>query len=62
MLSSKMVAGGETILTGSGRDDSFWSILVRVNNRETLLLVEFKTLTLVNQCVLSWEDHSLGFS
>ena len=61
MLSSKMVAGGETILTGSGRDDSFWSILVRVN-RETLLLVEFKTLTLVNQCALSWEDHSLGFS
>ena len=61
MLSSKMVAGGETILTGSGRDDSFWSILVRVN-RETLLLVEFKTLTLVNQCVLSWEDHGLGFS
>ena len=61
MLSSKMVAGGETILTGSGRDDCFWSILVRVN-RETLLLVEFKTLTLVNQCVLSWEDHSLGFS
>ena len=61
MLSSKMVAGGETILTGSGRDDSFWSILVRVN-RETLLLVEFKTLTLVNQCVLSWEDHSLRFS
>ena len=61
MLSSNMVAGGETILTGSGRDDSFWSILVRVN-RETLLLVEFKTLTPVNQRVLSWEDHSLGFS